>query len=123
MCLFDICMSILSTEISAQVFCIFPIKFKKNLFIIDCAGSSSLPGLSVVVASRGIFQCGMQASHCGVFSFWRAWALECKFSSYGTWTFLPHDMWDHPGPCIKPVSPALAGGFLSTAPPGKSYIF
>ena len=29
-------------------------------------------------------------------------------------------MWDLPGPEIEPVSPALAGGFLTTAPPGKS---
>ena len=29
-------------------------------------------------------------------------------------------MWHLPGPGIKPVSPALAGGFLTTAPPGKS---
>ena len=29
-------------------------------------------------------------------------------------------MWDLPGPGIEPLSPALAGGFLSTAPPGKS---
>ena len=28
-------------------------------------------------------------------------------------------MWDLPGPEIEPVSPALAGGFLTTAPPGK----
>ena len=27
-------------------------------------------------------------------------------------------MWDLPGPGIKPVSPALAGGFLTTAPQG-----
>ena len=33
-------------------------------------------------------------------------------SCYGTW--------DLPGPGIEPVSPALAGGFLSTVPPGKS---
>ena len=31
-------------------------------------------------------------------------------------------MWDIPGPGIEPISPALAHGFLSTAPPGKSYI-
>ena len=29
-------------------------------------------------------------------------------------------MWDLPGPEIEPVSPALAGGFLTTVPPGKS---
>ena len=29
-------------------------------------------------------------------------------------------MWDLPGPGLEPVSPALAGEFLTTAPPGKS---
>ena len=29
-------------------------------------------------------------------------------------------MWDLPGPGIEPVPPALAGGFLTIAPPGKS---
>ena len=28
-------------------------------------------------------------------------------------------MWDLPGPGLEPVSPVLAGGFLTTAPPGK----
>ena len=32
-------------------------------------------------------------------------------------------MWDLPGPGLKPVSPALAGGFLTTVPPGKSFLF
>ena len=31
-------------------------------------------------------------------------------------------MWDLPGPGLEPVSPALAGGFLNTASPGKSII-
>ena len=31
-------------------------------------------------------------------------------------------MWDLPGPGIKLVSLALAGGFLTTGPPGKSYV-
>ena len=30
-------------------------------------------------------------------------------------------MWDLPGPGLEPVSPALAGRFLTTAPPGKSH--
>ena len=29
-------------------------------------------------------------------------------------------MWDRPGSGLEPVSPALAGGFLTTEPPGKS---
>ena len=28
-------------------------------------------------------------------------------------------MRDRPGPGVEPVSPALAGGFFTTAPPGK----
>ena len=32
-------------------------------------------------------------------------------------------MLDLPGPGLKPVSPALAGGFLTTVPPGKSPFF
>ena len=31
-------------------------------------------------------------------------------------------MWDLPGPGLEPVSRALAGRFLTTAPPGKSLI-
>ena len=31
-------------------------------------------------------------------------------------------MWDLPRPGLKPMSPALAGGFLTTAPPGKPNI-
>ncbi|MBW02870.1 E3 ubiquitin-protein ligase-like protein, partial [Eschrichtius robustus] len=30
-------------------------------------------------------------------------------------------MWDLPGPGLEAVSPALAGGFLTTAPPGKPF--
>ena len=29
-------------------------------------------------------------------------------------------MWDLPGPGLEPMSPALASGFLTTAPPGES---
>ena len=32
-------------------------------------------------------------------------------------------MWDLPGPGLEPVSPALAGGFLTTVPPGKPLTF
>ena len=31
-------------------------------------------------------------------------------------------MWDLPGPGLEPVSPALAGRFLTTVPPGKSHL-
>ena len=31
-------------------------------------------------------------------------------------------MWDLPRPGLERVFPALAGGFLTTEPPGKSYV-
>ena len=44
------------------------------------------------------------------------------FSSCGIRAQLLHGMWDLPGPGFEPMSPALAGGFLTTAPPGKPYM-
>ena len=32
---------------------------------------------------------------------------------------ISHGVWDLPRPGIKPTSPALAGGFFTTDPPGK----
>ena len=43
-----------------------------------------------------------------------------RLSSCGARAQLLRGMWDLPGPGLEPVSPALAGGFLTTAPPGKS---
>ena len=42
-----------------------------------------------------------------------------RLSDCGTWAQLLHGMWDLPGPGLEPVSPALAGRFSTTAPPGK----
>ena len=84
--------------------------------------------------------CCAQASHCSGFSCCRAWALgmqasvvvahgvsncgsqalELRLSSCGAQAYLLRGMWDLPGPVIEPVSPAVAGGFLTTAPPGQS---
>ena len=48
-------------------------------------------GFSLVGMSRG----GVWAFHCGTFSFCKARALGCiGFSSWGTWAWLLHDMWD-----------------------------
>ena len=85
-------------------------------------------------------RCGVRVSHCGGISCCGAWtlgarasvlvarglrsydlrALEHRLSSCGTRVQLPCNMWDLPGPGIEPVSPALAGGLLTTAPPEKS---
>ena len=90
------------------------------------------------LAALGL-HCGAWASHCGGFSCCGAWvlgtwasvvvtrrlsncgsrALEHRLSSCGTRAYLLRGMWDLSGPGLEPVSPALAGRFLTTAPPGK----
>ena len=57
--------------------------------------------------ARGLSSCGSRA-------------LELRLSRCGAWAQLLHGMWDLARPGLEPVSPALAGGFLTTAPPGKS---
>ena len=74
-----------------------------------CAGFSLLWLLSL--QSNG--------SRCLGFSNCGSWALERRLSSCGTRAQLLHSMWDLPGPGFEPLSPALAGGFLTTEPPGK----
>ena len=45
-----------------------------------------------------------------------------RLGSCGTRAELLRSTWNLPRPRIKPMSPALVGGFSSTAPPGKSSI-
>ena len=42
-----------------------------------------------------------------------------RLSSCGSRAQLLRGMWDPPRPGLEPVSPPLAGGFSTTAPPGK----
>ena len=46
-------------------------------------------------------------------------ALGHRLSSFGAWAKLLCCMWDLPRSGTEPVSPALAGGFFTTEPPGK----
>ena len=68
-----------------------------------------------------ILCCSAQASHGGSFPCCEAQALGVQASVVvcGTWGQLLRGMWDLPRPGIEPMSPALAGGFQSTVPPGK----
>ena len=49
--------------------------------------------------------------------------VERRPSSCGAWAQLPRGTWDLPRPGMQPVSPALAGGFLTTGTPGKSCLW
>ena len=46
-----------------------------------------------------------------------------RLSSCGPRAQLLHGMWDPPRPGLEPASPALAGRFSTTAPPGKPSAF
>ena len=46
-----------------------------------------------------------------------------RLSNCGSWAQLLRGMWDLPRPGLEPVSPALAGRFSTTAPPGKPWFF
>ena len=61
-------------------------------------------------APRGLLSCGFQAPECGL-------------SSCGVRASLLRGMWDLPGSGIEPVSPALAGRFFTTEPPGKPTLY
>ena len=94
---------------------------------IGCAGSFCCASFLQLQRTGATLCCGVQASHCGGFSCSRAWApgtevsvvATLRFSSCGLWAQLLHDMWNLPGLEFEPMSPALKGGVLTTAPPGK----
>ena len=46
----------------------------------------------------------------------------CRLSNCGSRAQSLRSMWDPPRPGLEPVSPALAGGLSTTAPPGKPYL-
>ena len=77
-------------------------------------------GFSLVVASRGYSSLGAWTRGHMDFSSCSSWVPEHRFSSFSAWALFLCSMWDLPGPGIEPMSPALAGSFLSTVPAGKS---
>ena len=79
-------------------------KFTYLLIFFVCIGSSLLcMGFSL----RWLLLLQSMGSRCA------------GFSSCGARAQLLCGMWDLPRSGLEPVSPALAGGFLTTAPPGK----
>ena len=99
--------------------------FKKRfiyLCIFGCAGSSRLCGLSLIVVSGGYssLECEVGAfSLRRLLLLWSIGSRVCRLSSCGVWTSCPGGMWNLPRAGIEPMSPALAGRFLTTGPPGK----
>ena len=94
------------------------------LFIFDCVWVFvSVRGLSLVVASGG-----HSSSRCACLSLSRPLVAEHKLqtrrlSNRGSRAQLLRGMWDPPRPGLEPVSPAPAGRFSTTVPPGKPYLY
>ena len=59
--------------------------------------------------AQGFSSCGVQASHCRGLACWGAPALEHRLISCEAPAY---------GPGVKPMSPALAGRFLTSEQPG-----
>ena len=79
----------------------------------------SVRGLSPVAASGG-----HSSLRCTGLSLSRPLVVEHRLqmrrlSSCGSRAQLLRGMWDLPRPGLEPVSPALAGRFSTTEPPGK----
>ena len=82
-------------------------------------------GLSLIAVTGGCssLQCaGFSCCGAWVLGVWASVVVARGLSSCGAQASLLRGMWDLPQPGIEPVSPALAGGFLTTEPPGKSQI-
>ena len=95
--------------------------FLINLFIylfMLCWVFVSVRGLSLVAASRG--HSSSRCTGLTVVASVVANRLQTRrLSSCGSRAQLLHGMWDLPRPGLEPMSPALAGRFSTTAPPGK----
>ena len=74
-----------------------------------------------IAASRGY-----SSLQCAGFSLqwllllWSTGPRSAGFSSCGAQAWLLRGMWNLPGPGLEPVSPTMAGRFLTTAPPENS---
>ena len=74
----------------------------------SCCGARAVGVWASVVVAHGLSSCSLRAVEHKCSSCWMG--LVAPWHVGSSWTG------------IEPMSPALAGGFLTTAPPGKSLI-
>ena len=83
-----------------------------RVFVATC-------GLSQVVARRGLPSVELLTSVASLAVQNMGVGCRLQWLWHITQAWLLLNMWDLPGSEIKPVSPALAGRFLTTGPPGS----
>ena len=96
---------------------------------VCCAQASHCSGFpccgAQVLGHAGIGSCSTQAQQLwlvGSVVVQASVVVARELSSCDAWAQLVYSIWNLPGPGIKPMSPELVAGFLSTAPPRKSQI-
>ena len=104
--------------------CSFPSFFKNYLLIYFwlCWVFIAAHGLSLVAAGEGYTS--LLRTGFSVWCWLPLWSTSLSaqasgveahgLSDHGAQAWLPCSLWDLPGQGIKPMSPALAGGFLTT---------
>ena len=80
----------------------------------------SLIVLGLQGCTQAFSSCSKLASHCSSFSCCEARDLDRGLNRCSSQAWGPHGMGHPPKAGIEPLSPALAGRFLTTGPPGKS---
>ena len=94
------------------------------LFIFGCVGSSFLcEGFLQLRQVGATLHRGAWASHYRGLLVAEHRLQTRRLSSCGSRAQLLHGMWDLPRPGLEPVCTALAGGFSTTAPPGKPHTY
>ena len=102
-------------------------RFLKNLFIYLFI-YLFMAVLGLCFCARAFSSCGKRGplliAVCGPLTIAASLVAEhrlqtCRLSNCGSRAQLLCGMWDLPRPGLEPVSPALAGRFSTTAPPGK----
>ena len=94
------------------------------LFIFGCVGSSFLARAFSSCGKRGPLFIAVRGPLTIAASLVAEHRLQThRLSSYGSRAQLLRGMWDLPRPGLEPMSPALAGGLSTTAPPGKSRLY
>ena len=125
LCSIPVCSLLLSLTTFGKLFKIFYLKKKLFLLIYLFLATLDLPCYVWAYSSCGkqrlLSSCDTSASLCSSFSHRRARSPECTGSvAWRASLVLLHDTWNLPRTGMEPMSPALAGRFLTTGPPGKS---
>ena len=90
------------------------------LFIFGCVGSSFHARAFSSCGKRGPLFIAVHGPFTLAASLVAGHRLQTRrLSSCGSRAQLLHGIWEFPRPGLEPVSPALAGRFSTTAPPGK----